>query len=72
LSSDAERTQKIAPLDPNFRPEAAKVDSTQRLDAVKPPPPEPGASEAETTQRIDDSIWRLQEAKRILQGIQQK
>jgi hypothetical protein len=24
------------------------------------------------TQRIDDSIWRLQEAKRILSGIPQK
>ena len=30
------------------------------------------AKAMETTQRIDDSIWRLEEAKRILQNIPQK
>jgi hypothetical protein len=58
-SPDGDRTMQIPALDPSFRPEA-----TQRIDAV------PG--EAEQTQRLDDSIWRLQEAKRILQGIGKK
>jgi hypothetical protein len=58
--SEGERTMQIPALDPSFRPEA-----TQRIDP-------PGASEAEQTQRLDDSIWRLQEAKRILQGIGKK
>jgi hypothetical protein len=59
-SPDGDRTMQIPALDPSFRPEA-----TQRIDAA------PGA-EAEQTQRLDDSIWRLQEAKRILQGIGKK
>jgi hypothetical protein len=73
--SDGERTQQIKPLDPKFNPEATQQlepvpTSTQRL-------PDPAAAAdaqkaAETTQRIDDSIWRLQEAKRILQNIPQK
>jgi len=57
---EGERTVQIPALDPNYRPEA-----TQRIDPVAP-------SEAEQTQRLDDSIWRLQEAKRILQGIGKK
>jgi len=61
-----ERTQPNAPLDPNYRP-----DSTQKIDATQSP--EPAAPfDPETTQRMDDSIWRLEEAKRILQGIPQK
>jgi hypothetical protein len=55
---DSERTQQIAPLDPNFKPE-----STQALPAVNPGTV-PGS---ETTQRLDLSIQRLQEAKRLLQ-----
>jgi hypothetical protein len=44
--------------------------STQRLDVPSQPrPPRAASKDAETTQRIDDSIWRLQEAKRILQNI---
>jgi len=39
---------------------------TQKLDNSATP------ADAEVTQRIDDSIWRLQEAKRILQGINNK
>lgn len=63
--AEAERTQRIAPLDPRYSP-----DSTQVLNPAAPrPEPE---TDAETAQRIDDSIWRLQEAKRILQGIPQK
>jgi hypothetical protein len=56
LVPDGDRTQKIAALDPAFRPE-----QTQILD-----------SPADTTQRTDDSIRRLQEAKRILQKSGQK
>jgi hypothetical protein len=71
---------RIPKLDPNFRPESTqKIDAspnttqkidpapntTQKLDAAAAPG-------AEQTQRLDDSIWRLQEAKRILQGINQK
>jgi hypothetical protein len=48
---------------------------TQKLDldlgAAHAPAPEPNA-EAQVTQRLDDSIWRLQEARRILAGLPQK
>ena len=56
LPPDADRTQRLPPA-----AEAAPFnpEDTQRFDA-------------ESTQRIDDSIWRLQEAKRILQNIPQK
>jgi hypothetical protein len=55
---EGDKTQKIAALDPGYRP-----DVTQKI-----PPPE---GDAQTTQRLD-SIGRLQEAKRILQGIRDK
>ena len=62
-AKQADRTQKIAALDPAFRPE-----ETQKL----PPEFEPLRTQKleaapEATQRTDDSIRRLQEAKRILQ-----
>jgi len=80
-NDEMERTQKVTPLDPNYRPDSTqKLDpqttqklatqnpqSTQKLDAQGAPSPDP-----ETTQRIDDSIWRLEEAKRILSNIPQK
>ncbi|MEO7743471.1 MAG: dynamin family protein [Usitatibacter sp.] len=53
--SDAEKTQQIPKYDPNFRPE-----STQMLSATEQ------AKAAETTRRIDDTFWKLEEAKRIL------
>ena len=43
--------------------------TTQKLDP--PPASQPPASNAESTQRLDDSIWRLQEAKRMLQKLDQ-
>jgi hypothetical protein len=62
-----ERTMKIKPLDPEFKPGA-----TQKLDVPTQPltPPAPEISNAEVTQRLDHSIWRLQEAKRLLQKTQ--
>ncbi len=75
-----DKTMKMPKLVPAFKPEATQIldepTTTQKLD-----PPgtttqklDPGASSssAESTQRLDDSIWKLQEAKRILQGINQK
>jgi hypothetical protein len=57
---DAERTQQIPALDPNFKPE-----DTQAMPAFAANPGTvPGG---ETTQRLDASIQRLQEAKRLLQ-----
>ena len=50
---DAQRTQRVPPLDPAFRP-----DATQKM---------PSADESDSTQRLDASILRLQEAKRLLQ-----
>ena len=66
---EADKTMKIPKLDPAFRPEA-----TQRIDSHPPAAPLEGSAppQAETTQRIDDSIWRLQEARRILKGITPK
>jgi hypothetical protein len=64
----ADRTMKIQKLDPSFKPE-----ETQRIDPQpRHRPLEGSAIRGETTQRIDDSIWRLQEAKRILKGITPK
>jgi hypothetical protein len=67
-----EKTMKMAKLDPGFRPEA-----TQRLDpspitTQKLEPNTQPLSNAESTQRLDDSIWKLQEAKRLLQKITPK
>ena len=67
-----EKTIKTARLDPNYRPEAtqrmeASPNTTQKLDPNTQP-----LSNAESTQRLDDSIWKLQEAKRILQKINPK
>jgi len=42
--------------------DAKKMESTAILDGNP-------ASNAEVTQRLDDSIWRLQEARRILQKL---
>jgi hypothetical protein len=69
-----EKTMKMQKLDPGFNPEATqKLDAspttTQRID---PNPPTTPLSNAESTQRLDDSIWKLQEAKRILQNITPK
>ena len=68
-SPDGEKTLKIPALDPSFKPE-----ETQILDAAAAPadPTEAEKADAQVTQRLDDSIWRLQEARRILQGLPQK
>jgi len=55
---DPERTQQIAPLDPNWKPEPQAI----------PVDANPGTVVgSETTQRLNLSIQRLQEAKRLLQ-----
>jgi dynamin family protein len=53
LSVDAEKTQQMPKYDPSYSPEA-----TQKL---------PSAQDAQKTQRLDDSIAKLQEARRLLQ-----
>jgi hypothetical protein len=73
VPNPAESTHPSRPTETAWNPEA-----TQQLDppakpAAAAPKPDTGVpADAETTQRIDDSIWRLQEAKRILSGIPQK
>jgi hypothetical protein len=70
-----ESTQQMDTVSPQStqKLDIPNAQSTQRLDVpAQPAQPEAGSKEAETTQRIDDSIWRLQEAKRILQNIPQK
>jgi hypothetical protein len=79
-----EKTIKTTKLDPAFKPEATqRIDpspnTTQKLDPspnttqrIDPNPPTQPLSNAEATQRLDDSIWKLQEAKRILQNINPK
>jgi hypothetical protein len=79
-AADGDRTQKIAALDPSFRPEETQIldrgfkpEDTQILDDKPANPTEAEkAADAQVTQRLDDSIWRLQEARRILQGLPQK
>jgi hypothetical protein len=61
-AADGDKTMKIAALDPAYKPGA-----TQPLEAARPAGPDP-----EATQPLDDSIWKLQEAKRILKGIREK
>ena len=68
----AERTQRLDPTSTQpFNP-----DRTVRLepDAAPPSNAEPAKPEAEPTrtQRLDASIQKLQEAKRLLQGVTQK
>jgi hypothetical protein len=73
IKTEGEQTQKITPVEPDFKPETTqKVDITQKLDTQPAPGPALSSTDPETTQRIDDSIWRLQEARRILSGINQK
>jgi hypothetical protein len=82
-AADGDRTQKIPSLDPTFKPEATQIldrsapvfnaEVTQILDEKPANPTEAEkAADAQVTQRLDDSIWRLQEARRILQGLPQK
>lgn len=85
LDVGGDRTQRIPALDPAFKPEetlildaaapppAFKPEDTQILDDKPGIPPQAAKdSDAQVTQRLDDSIWRLQEARRILQGLPQK
>jgi hypothetical protein len=66
FTSKPETTQK---LETQASPETTqRIDTTQTL----PVQPAPDSKDAETTQRIDDSIWRLREAQRILAGLPQK
>jgi hypothetical protein len=55
-----ERTQQIAALDPAYRPEPAAPSISDPVGAS-------GAPASDSTQRLDLSIERLQEAKRLLQ-----
>jgi len=56
--ADGERTQQIKPLDPNYRPEPQEIPAEANPGTV---------TGSETTQRLNLSIQRLQEAKRLLQ-----
>jgi len=58
-AADGDKTLKIAALDPAYKPNATQ-------------PVEPRGPDPEATQPLDDSIWKLQEAKRILKGIREK
>jgi hypothetical protein len=82
-SPEGDRTQKMAALDPSYKPEATQMldgspkpfnaEETQILDDKPGNPTEAEKNtDAQVTQRLDDSIWRLQEARRILQGLPQK
>jgi hypothetical protein len=55
---DLERTQQIKPLDPNYRPEPQDIPAEANPGTV---------AGSETTQRLNLSILRLQEAKKLLQ-----
>jgi hypothetical protein len=79
LPANADRTQKIAPQGaeqtqrlPTGAPEQTQrlptgaPEQTQRLPAAAP------SFNPEATQPIDDSVWRLEEARRILKGVERK
>jgi hypothetical protein len=68
---DPMKTQKLD-LDLN-----GDMGATQKIDVAAAQKADAGATrkldpEAQVTQRLDDSIWRLQEARRILAGLPQK
>ena len=56
--TDGERTQQIKPLDPNYRPEPQQIPAEANPGTV---------AGSEDTQRLNLSIQRLQEAKKLLQ-----
>jgi len=62
-------TQRLDPSPSTTQRIEPSPTTTQKIDPTSSA--DPGAN-AEQTQRLDDSIWRLQEAKRILQGLNQK
>jgi len=71
-----ERTQRLDPaavqrLDPTTT-QPFNPDRTQRMQADPPPAGSPAEAEPTRTQRLDASIQKLQEAKRLLQGVTQK
>jgi hypothetical protein len=71
-AADGDKTQKIPKFDPSYKPgDTQQLEPSPDATAIRKIEP-PGASVAEQTQRLDDSIWRLQEAKRILQGVREK
>ena len=57
-------TQKIDPPPVSTQKIEPSPGTTQRLD--------PDGLGPEQTQRLDDSVWRLEEAQRILRGVRQK
>ena len=66
LPEGADRTQKL----PDGADRTQKLpDGAERTQRIEPPLK---SADPETTQKLDDSIWRLQEARRILQGLNQK
>jgi hypothetical protein len=66
-AASPESTQRLDPTTTQpFHPER-----TQRIEAESPPAEAPSA-EPTRTQRLDASIQKLQEAKRLLQGVTQK
>ena len=73
----AERTQRIDPVPP--LPRAPEGDKTMKITALDPSykpgntqPLEGKGPDPEATQPLDDSIWKLQEAKKILKSIREK
>jgi dynamin family protein len=75
-----ETTHKLVPPPGSVLKPEPSPGTTQRIDPnppTQPLTPTPSDAEAtqhaaETTQRVDDSIWRLQEAQRILSGVREK
>jgi hypothetical protein len=66
-SPEGDRTQKITALDPSYNPDATQKLTPEQMEKTSILPED--AAGAQVTQRLDDSIWRLQEARRILQGL---
>jgi hypothetical protein len=67
-----ESTHKLTPPPGAAQKAEPSPAATQRIDPNPPTQPLAPSTDPETTQRVDDSIWRLQEAQRILQGLNQK
>ncbi|HUL96545.1 MAG TPA: hypothetical protein VLT89_11065, partial [Usitatibacter sp.] len=67
LNTPHERTQRLDASPTTTQRIDPSPNTTQKLDP--PAASQPPAGSAESTQRLDDSIWRLQEAKRMLQKI---
>ena len=72
-AAEADKTMKLPAFDSRlYNPDGSKKADAEPAPKFEPDKTQEMHSDAETTQRLDESIYKLQEAKRLLQGVTQK